>query len=507
MSVDLGRAVALRGGRGSRFFWWRPAAAFVVAGAMLGTAPLLAQDGGEDEAAEGEGAKPAADAKGSAWAKVEQEAKGLRDALKAGGAYDNALRDFIAKRAVPQLASDSNRPIIDRVRRQLRDFPLGGIADDRVFDDVSKAIADAAVAIARDADASRPARVNAMLLVGELRGKDGKEGTVWAPAAGLLAAVASDASIDSSVRVAAMAGLSRHADVARKAGGDKQSEFAKAARPAVVGVVAEAPSELQPVASDWLASRALSMVTAVTKSSPKDFAATLAKIVADPARSIDVRVRAAGALGATATAKSEIQAVETVGAITDLAIAVLEADEATLRDRRYEQQLGGGGSGAAGGMGMGMGMMMSRPPQGGKPGGKFGAGMPGSPASPGSPGMPGMPGMGADIEIPQLVPDQALRRTAWRLMTLADALLTEDGKAGVAALLSGDDKENSKAYAELFREQAKKIDEARTDDSLLEAIASIRPDADAPVDGEAAADGVPAAPKPAVDENDPFSGK
>ena len=507
MSID--RAGALRGGRGSRSFWWRPAAALVVAGTMLGAAPLLAQDGGEDEAAEGEGTKPAADAKGAAWTKVEQEAKGFRDALKAGGAFDGAVRDFIAKRAVPQLASDSNRSIIDRVRRQLRDFPLAGIADDRVFDDVSKGIADAAVAIARDGDASRPARVNAMLLVGDLRGKDGKEGTVWSPAAGPLAAVASDPSIDLSVRVAAMAGLSRHADAARKAGGDKQTEFAKAARPAVVAIVAEAPSDTQPVASDWLASRALALVTAVTKSSPKDFAATLAKIAADPARSLDVRVRAAGALGATATAKSEIQAVETVGTITDLGIAVLEADEGILRDRRYEQQLGGG-SGAPGGMGMGMGMMMSRPPVGGgsKPGvSKFGPGMPGSPGSPGSPGAPGMTGM-AEVEVPQLVPDQALRRTAWRLNTLADSLLTEDGKAGVAALLSGNDKENSKAYAKLFREHAEKIDEARTDDSLLEAIAAIRPDDSMPAtEGELPVDGVPAAPKPAVDENDPFGGK
>ena len=79
MSID--RAGALRGGRGSRSFWWRPAAALVVAGTMLGAAPLLAQDGGEDEATEGEGTKPAADAKGAAWTKVEQEAKGFRDAL------------------------------------------------------------------------------------------------------------------------------------------------------------------------------------------------------------------------------------------------------------------------------------------------------------------------------------------------------------------------------------------------------------------------------------------
>jgi len=77
----------------------------------------------------------------------------------------------------------------------------------------------------------------------------------------------------------------------------------------------------------------------------------------------------------------------------------------------------------------------------------------------------------------------------------------------VAALLSGEDKENSKAYAEIYREQARKIDESRTDDALLMAIATIRPDEDLPADEAAPVEGAPAAPKPASDEADPFGGK
>lgn len=473
----------------------RGVGAVLVVGLLVGLPPAVAQDASEDGTAEGDGSKPAADPlKNAAWTKIEQESKGIRDALKAGGAFDAAARDFLVRKAVPQLANDSNRPIIDRVRRQLRDFVLVGIADDRSFDEASKVIADAAVAIARDTDASRAARVNAMLLVGDLRGKDGKEGTVWAPAAGSLAAVAGDATIDPSVRIAAMAGLSRHADVARKAGGDKATDFAKAARPAVIAIIAETPSAVQPVASDWLVSRALSLVTTVMKSAPKDFAATLAKLVGDTTRSVDVRVRAAGALGATVTPKSEIQAAETVGTITGLAVAVIEEDEAVLRGRRYEQQFMGGGQGAMAGM---------MPPGGSPASPGRGKKMMGMPMAPGAMSMSGAP----EIEVPQLVPDQAFRRTAWRLMTLADALLTEDGKAGVAALLSGEDKENSKAYAEIYREEARKIDESRTDDALLMAIATIRPDEDLPVDEAAPAEGAPAAPKPASDEADPFGGK
>jgi len=101
------------------------------------------------------------------------------------------------------------------------------------------------------------------------------------------------------------------------------------------------------------------------------------------------------------------------------------------------------------------------------------------------------------------VPDQSLRRTAWRLMTLADALLTEDGKAGVAALLSGDDKAASQAYAGLFRKYALELDEQRTDSVILEALAALRPGDE---DNAATPDteGNPAKP---ADDNDPFGGK
>lgn len=442
---------------------------------------LPAQEPGDDVAQDGtdEGTKPAGDAgRNAAWAKIEQDAeKGYKESLKAGGGFDPAAATFVAKKAMPQLANDANRPIIDRVRRRMREILLVGISDDRAFDDASKAVADAAVGIARNPDASTAARVNAMLLVGELRAKDNKDGSVWPGAVAPLAAVAGDATLDSSVRVAAMAGLVRHADAVKKAGAaERATEFAKAARPAILGIVAEPPSADDPVVADWLASRALSILTSVVKSSPKELAATLVGVMNDPQRSLDVRVRAASALGATVTPKSEIQAVEATNGLTELAIAVLEVDEGILRDRRYEQQMAGGGAGPT---------MMS------------GRGMPGMP-----PGMP-MPGMGgAGGIVTQLVPDQSLRRTAWRLVTLADSLLTEDGKSGVAALLSGDDKVASQAYAELYRKYGLKLDEERTDDVILEALSQIRPgDEEESATPAADTEGAPAKP---VDDNDPF---
>jgi hypothetical protein len=117
-----------------------------------------------------------------------------------------------------------------------------------------------------------------------------------------------------------------------------------------------------------------------------------------------------------------------------------------------------------------------------------------------------MPGMGGGgVAVPQLVPDQSLRRTAWRLVTLADAMLTEDGKAGVAALVSGDDKTASQAYAELFRKYALELDEQRTDSVILEALAAIRPGDDE--DAATPAGDAEGTPAKSADDNDPFGGK
>ena len=470
-------------GRGQRL------AAVIFATGLIVAAggPVPAQEEGAETAQDGadEGAKPAGDAtRNAAWTKIEQDAeKSYREPLKAGGGFSPAAQDFIAKKAMPQLANDANRPILDRVRRKMREILIVGITDDRAFDDASKAVADAAVTIAKNSGASLAARVNAMLLVGELRAKDNKDGTVWPAAVSQLAAVAGDAMLDPSVRVAAMAGLVRHADVAKRTGGERLTEFTKGARPAILAIVAEKPSVDQPVVSDWLASRALSILTTVVKSSPKELATTLVGVMNDKDRSLDVRVRAAAALGATVTPKSEIQAVEATNGVTALAVDVLQFDEGILRDRRYEQQMSGGGTGGGGGGGGGM--------------------MPMRPGMPTGMSMPGMGGGG--VAVPQLVPDQSLRRTAWRLVTLADAMLTEDGKAGVAALVSGDDKTASLAYAKLFRKYALELDEKRTDDVILEALAALRPgdeeDAATPA-GDA--EGTPAKP---ADDNDPFGGK
>ena len=75
----------------------------------------------------------------------------------------------------------------------------------------------------------------------------------------------------------------------------------------------------------------------------------------------------------------------------------------------------------------------------------------------------------------------------------------------MAALLSGDDKEASQAYAELYRKYGRELDEKRTDDVIIEALSAIRPgDEEETATPAGEADGAPGKP---ADDNDPFGGK
>ena len=119
-------------------------------GVALAACPAaVAQDDGDDPA---DAPRAAAEAgRGAAWAKIEQDVeKNLKEVLRAPGGLDAAARTFITEKAVPQLANEANRGMLDRIRRRVREIFLAGITDDRTFDDASKAIADAALAVVRD---------------------------------------------------------------------------------------------------------------------------------------------------------------------------------------------------------------------------------------------------------------------------------------------------------------------------------------------------------------------
>jgi hypothetical protein len=375
------------------------------------------------------------DAKYSTWTKVENapETRELRQQLRDGGAFDAKARDFTVRIVVPQLALDANRSTIERVRRRMRDLVLADISDAKAFGDASQAMLEAVATLARNGDAEPVVRVNAMLLVGELRDQAGRP-----LAAGLapLGKSAGDVRLPLEVRIAAAAGMARHAEAA-KADGDP-SAVAKAVAPAMAAMLSGPPSP----GADWLAGRALAIIQSLgPTSATKEALAAAGRILGDPGRAVDLRVRAAAALGAAATAGSEVDVGRAVASIRTTAVAGLEADRADVERRRDERSVAGEAPGA-------------------------------------------VPALGGDTE--PTIPKLACRRNAWRLWTCAEAIAGEDG-TGLAKLLAGDAAAAAGRLASALRDAAKALDANPDEQSVTEALERLG--------GKAAADD--AEPRPA----------
>jgi hypothetical protein len=373
------------------------------------------------------------------WSKVEsaRETREYKEKLRDNGALDSNAREFLEQTTLPQLALEENRPTIERTRRRIRELLLTDIGDDKTFADVSQLVADFMATVARDDAAEPVVRVNAMLLIGELKGKDGKP---WPQSAPMLAAASADKSLPIAVRIAAMSGVARHLTAA----GDGDEALAQTVGPAILGIVAEPLDAKTAREQEWLVSRALASLPAVIGTAPPNVATALAGILADPARSIDVRVRAAAALGRLADARSGLNVAEVVATTRALAVTALEVEEAAAATRRFEQQY----RTLAGGM---------RP---GGPGGMM-------------PPAFGVDGMQPVAKDPVAIPEQACRRAAWRIATLATALLSSDGKTGLTVLL-GEGGGQAKDVAGILREWGTAIDQTPDEQSVLDALDALR---------------------------------
>lgn len=383
------------------------------------------------------------------WPKVEnaREMRGLKEKLRDGSALDAESRAFVSQTVLPQLTLGENLSTIERTRRRIRETLLTDIDDDKAFADMSRLVAESMMAVARDDAADGPVRVNAMLLVGEMRGKDGKP---WPPARPSLAAATGDAQLPIAVRIAAIAGLGRHVDACRS-DAEATAALAKAAGPALAAIVATPIESDRRAEQEWLSSRALALLPAVLPQASKDVAASLAAIIDDPARATDTRVRATAALGATANAKSEINAAKLIDTIRGMALLSLEADVAAADVRRFEKQyrsLAAGQQEA---------MQPGAAPAGGND-----------------------PAANAGLAIPE----QACRRNAWRLVTLAEAIDPGDGRPGLAALL-GEAAAPAKQLAATLRDAGMVIDQAPDEESVVAAIKAIKAPAQAPPGGAA----------------------
>ena len=379
-----------------------------------------------------------AEPKYAGWTKVEasREVREIKERLREGGQLDKAARDFFEATVLPQLELDENRSLIERTRKRIRELALGDVADDKAYGEIALLLAERMTALARDEQAEPVVRVNAMLLVSELKSKDGKP---WPPAALALASAAGDKELPVAVRIAALVGVAKHV-----AAGGGDEAVVKTFGPPVMAILAEPTPPDQAVEHDWLASRALQLVPLLMQPAPPKASALLAALVADEARSIDLRVRA------------------------------LEAEEKAAAARRFEDRYRRGGAAPAGG-----------------------------PAAPPGMAFDGQPLPAFD---PLAIPEQACRRAAWRLFALGTAILSADGKQGLATLL-GDAGGPAQELARQLVNEAARIDKTPDEDALLDALDSLRP----PVPGAKPTQRAPRQPtpesrdgeekKPAVDPN------
>lgn len=347
------------------------------------------------------------------------EVKAYLEQAKAG-TIDAAGRATLTTKVLPLLDNPANVRSMERLRRKIREGLLNERALDAAsLDALNGETAKWALARVAAAGVSPVTGVNAMLLVADLRGKDGKP---WPGATPVLAAAAADAKLPMAARAAALAGLVRHAD----AGLSLKAEAAR-----LLSIATAAPAAGSGEGGDWLAARALGLMPAAMPDATPETAAGLLKLLADASRSVDVRVRAAEALGRMAGADSMIDLGTALEGIRIVAIRGLEQDLDAARDEEFGQSISGGGMAMAGGVG----------------GGEFGPGgmRPGFGVPPGGQGLPAKPAPPVEPTI--------LERNAWRLAALASAIQPV-GKGRGLVLVAGDAAGTAKDFAARLRENA-----------------------------------------------------
>jgi hypothetical protein len=408
------------------------------------------------------------------WVKIEasDDFKKFQDQVKKGE-FDATARAFLERVALPQLGAEGNRKQIERIRRRMRDVVLNArTIEPAAFEQLAKAAVDGLTAQARNPQVEPVVGVNAMLLVGEIRGKDDRP---WAGAAQPLAAAMADAKLPPAIRVAAAAGLAKHLDAARTAA-TPDPALVQAAAKSLQMVVSSPALPADGAAGDWLVSRALDMLPAVTPKASPELAVALLGILSDASRPVDVRVRAAAALGTTASKDAGIDAAAAINAVQRLAVEALDADVTTAAERAMKARMSGqpmmpmGGRGYEGG------------PSPSAFGGEFGGG-----------------GTGPIEEDP--IEALVVRRDAWRRMTLANAVASADGSTGFAALATGDAAARGQTLAQTLRDSANALDQTPDAAAVKQALADLQRL------GRAAAPAPAAAPQPAADrpaQNDPF---
>ena len=377
----------------------------------------------------------------SAWSKVETatETRSYKEAMRSGAAFDAKSREFLEQIALPQLELEANRPTIERVRKRLREFLLGEIADEKAAEEAGKTFLAFMESLAAKDDVDPVVRVNAMLLIGELQSADRKPSPA---AATVLVTALSKADLPAAVRIAACVGLARHVE-ATKGLPEEQKRMADLATPAILSILKQATTPETAVENTWLASRCVSMLPLLGPMAATT-AVEVVRIIGDDSRAINLRIRAAAALAAAAGPDSKVEKAAVIQAIGGLAVTALDRDVAAADRIKLARAYG---------------ITDGQPIPGGGPPGGFG--MPGDPS--------GMP------LTEQFIPREVCRRAAWRLAVLADAILTDDSKRGLA-LLGGAPAPADPDLAKSLRGAAMDLDTTPEEATLRQAVTELKPE-------------------------------
>lgn len=369
------------------------------------------------------------------WTKVDssEQRRVYVDAMREANpaAFAGEVRTFAVDTVLPQLQLEANRGTIEVVRRKMRSLLLDNVGDAKAFEAASRAVLEFMRPLARDDKADPLVRLNAMLLIGELRSRDNKA-LPWPGSIEELTSAAGDGKLPVYVRIAALAGLTQHVEAAQKKGSATAAGLGKTLGPVLVPIVS-APPAGDRAAADWFVSRALDMLPVVMPELSAQAAAAAEQVLADASRSIDVRVRAAVALGAAARPASGIKASQAVTAIRSLVTGALEAD------LRAAEKNSGGPSivpGAAG----------PNPPGGTAPGAEGG----------------------------HHIPDAVGRRAAWRLAVLARAIGAEQGKGGLIELLPDNEKVAARDLATDLMLASQQLDLSPSEQAMRDLLAQIQ---------------------------------
>ncbi len=426
------------------------------------------------------------------WNKVESAAETREYSQKIReGAFEDAQRAVLERIILPQLAVEANRPTIVQVRQRMRDILTRGATAPKTFDAVNAVARDFMIEVAQDDQQDIVIRVNAMIMVGELLAADRKP---WSGSVEQLAKAVADPKLPLAVRMAAMTGLARFV-----AEGRADDVFKKAVGPEVASIVTSPPEGDQNAVA-WFVGRALD-VASVTGGTPAVTAAA-ATILADEKADLDLRIRAAAALGRLVKPEDSTTLSTAISQIRSLATTALEQDLAAAEERRFTRQLRSLRAEATT-MLPGGGMTPPPPVPGGNMFGGGGGGLFGPPGTLSDPGAfggidEGQPVMPTEID-KDAVPALACRRNAWRLVTLADSIKPEGSAAGgIAAVLGEAAAAAAVELAALLRREALAIHNQPDEAAVKAALAALAPPAAAAADAvePTAPDAVAPAPTP-----------